>query len=139
MATAKNKKFDIMKIAGAAGGGVAGVMVQNKLMQMETFANKPKLPGLIVTGAGAGLMYFMPQNELMQGIGAGMVATGSASLAAEMLPAMNGFSRVNALNGNMTDQEMNEIIDQVRSEYKAAGYDDFSDLEDEISENDGTE
>lgn len=108
------KKFDINKIGGAAVGGVVGVMAQNQLSKMAMFQDKPKVPSLIVTAAGAGMVYFFDKQPLLQSAGMGMISVGSATLAGNIMASMNGFSRVNALNGDFGDEDMREILEEIK-------------------------
>ena len=73
------KKFDFkkigMKVAGVGAGAVVGLLANKPLVNMN-----PKIRGAIKIAVGAVIPELMPKVDILDGVGAGIIASGAIDL-----------------------------------------------------------
>lgn len=114
------KKQDLTKFAmnvGMAGaGGILAEIASDYIAKNspDLIANNPKMTEIIPIAGGAGIVYFL--GEKFAPLGYGMIGSGSAGFADDIMGAMQGFSRVNYMNGAKADELRRglEIIDKMQ-------------------------
>lgn len=102
------KKIDfnklIMNVGKAAGGGILAEIGTDYIIQQspELLQNNPKIGEILPIGAGAAGLYFLPEDwhPAMYG----MIGAGSSGFADDIITGMQGFNRVQYMNGNLSDQ-----------------------------------
>jgi len=110
---AKKSKKDqnkmIMDIAYAAGGGIGGELLTDAIVNAspELIQKNPKIAEIIPIAGGTALLFFGPPN--LAPVAHGMIGAGAAGFADDIMGGMQGFSRVNYMNGAKAE-EMNRGI-----------------------------
>ncbi len=144
MAKKKSKKdFNklIMNVAKAAGGGIGAEILADTIVQNspELIEKNPKITEIIPIAGGTALLYFM--GEEMAPVGYGMIGAGAAGFADDIMGKMQGFQRVQYLNGQIS-QEMNagiRMIEEMQglvfeSGSSATGFGDLADDDMEMTD-----
>ncbi len=115
MARKSKKDFNkiIMNVAMAAGGGIGGEILSDTIVQNspELIEKNPKVTEIIPIAAGAAGLYFMPDGKL-DPLFYGMIGSGAAGFADDIMGGMQGFQRVQYLNGQISE-EMNAGIKMI--------------------------
>ncbi len=136
MATKKKKDFNkiIMNVAKAAGGGIAGEIISDMIVQNspELIEKNPKITEIIPIAAGSAILYFLPDEWAPSGYG--MIGAGAAGFADDITKNIQGFQRVQYMQGHIS-KEMNAGIKMIEGmqniafpagsrEYEDAEYED---------------
>lgn len=110
----KKKDFNvlIMNVAKAAGGGIGAEILTDSIVKMspEIIQNNPQMAEIIPIAAGTALLHFA--GEEMAPVAYGMIGAGASGFADDLMSGMQGFQRVNYMNGAVAD-EMNAGIAMV--------------------------
>ena len=130
------KAFDFQAVMFAAGGGVAAEAVMTMAeSKIKFFQDKPNLVPVLPMALGAAGMYFM-KDDKMKPLFYGMTAVGAANLAGGLMSKigggsdnMDGFNRINYLNGGRGLSDM--VEDMTEQEAALAEY---LETEDELGE-----
>jgi len=101
------RKFEMGNVLAVAGGGIAGVALQNIVNKVEFFQQNPKIVPLVPTLVGGLMMYF--GKGVTSQVGAGMMAVGASNLAGQFIAPLQGWSRVN-VNGAADDDEFDRVM-----------------------------
>lgn len=111
MAKAKKKDFNklIMNVAKSAGGGIGAEILTDAIVKAspEIIQKNPQMAEIIPIAAGTALLYFMGDD--MAPVGYGMIGAGASGFADDLMGGLQGFQRVNYMNGAIAD-EMNAGI-----------------------------
>ena len=113
------KKVDFNKIimnsAKAAGGGIVAAIATDKIIEgnPEMLEKNKYIAEILPMGLGVATLYFAP--EEWHAAAYGMIGAGAAGFSDDIMDKMEGFQRVNYMNGHIAD-EMNaglEYIDKM--------------------------
>jgi len=98
-----------MNVAKAAGGGIGAEILADAVVKNspELIEKNPKITEIIPIAAGTALLYFMGDD--MAPVGYGMIGAGAAGFADDIMGSMDGFQRVQYMNGHQSEQ-MNKGI-----------------------------
>jgi len=109
MATKKKKDLNeiIMNVAKAGAGGIGAEILTDAIVKAspQMIQDNPKLAEIIPIAAGAAGLFFMPDNKL-DPVFYGMIGAGASGFADDLMSGMQGFQRVQYMNGQVAD-EMN--------------------------------
>lgn len=116
----KGNKKDMTKflfnVGKASAGGILAELASDYIAKNspDMVANNPKITEIIPIAGGAAIVYFM--GEEWAPAGYGMIGAGSAGFADDIVGAMQGFSRVNYMNGAQADNYRRgiEIIEKMQ-------------------------
>lgn len=122
----KSGKKDMTKflfnVGKASAGGILAELASDYIAKNspDLVANNPKITELIPIAGGAGIVYFL--GEEWAPAGYGMIGAGSAGFADDIVGAMQGFSRVNYMNGAKADEYRRGI--EIIEKMQGVGFDD---------------
>lgn len=122
----------LFNVGKASAGGILAELASDYIAKNspDLVANNPKITELIPIAGGAAIVYFM--GEEWAPAGYGMIGAGSAGFADDIVGAMQGFSRVNYMNGAKADEYRRGI--EIIEKMQGAGFEDaeiISESEDE--------
>lgn len=122
----KTGKKDMTKflfnVGKASAGGILAELASDYIAKNspDLVANNPKVTELIPIAGGAAIVYFMGDEWAPAGYG--MIGAGSAGFADDIVGAMQGFSRVNYMNGAKADEYRRGI--EIIEKMQGVGFDD---------------
>ena len=129
----KKKDFNklIMNIAKAAGGGIGGEIMSDLVIQNspDLIEKNPKITEIIPIAGGSAILYLLGDEWAPAGYG--MIGAGAAGFADDITKGMQGFQRVQYMNGHVSDQ-MNagiKMIEDMQGIAFPAGSQDYEDAE----------
>lgn len=137
----KTGKKDMTKflfnVGKASAGGILAELASDYIAKNspDLVANNPKVTELIPIAGGAAIVYFM--GEEWAPAGYGMIGAGSAGFADDIVGAMQGFSRVNYMNGAKADEYRRGI--EIIEKMQGVGFDEaeiISESQEDEDEND---
>lgn len=102
----KKKDFNalIMNVGKAAAGGIGAELIADYIAKNspQIIEDNPKMTEIIPIAAGSALLYFM--GDEMAPIGYGMIGAGASGFADDLMSGMQGFNRVQYMNGQVADE-----------------------------------